>query len=356
MTSGVRVAAAVTSRRFDADVDLPGGVVTAIVGPNGAGKSTLIQLVCGLLAPDRGEVVIDGSTVADATSSSPPHRRTIALLDQRPLLFPHFDVLDNVAFGVRARGASRRDARARALRELDAVGAAPFARRRPTALSGGEAQRIALARALATDPTVILLDEPFASLDVSTAASMRQLLAVRLPASGAAVGLVTHDPLDVWALADRVVCFEDGRVAATGDTAELLGRPRVGFLAELAGVNLLHGTADADGVRTPGAHVTGTWDPTRPAHPGHPALATFPPAGVALFRDAPHGSPRNTWDVRVTGLDPRGPIVRVLLALSDGQVLSADLTAQGAAALTVAPGDALVAQVKAAQVSLYARG
>lgn len=354
-TGGVRVAARVDARDVDVDITLAAGTTTAVVGPNGAGKSTLVRLISGQLRPDAGRVEIDGVVVSDAATHLPAHRRTIALLEQRPLLFPHLDVLDNVAFGVRARGASRPAARARALTELDAVGAAGFAHRRPESLSGGEAQRVALARALATDPSVILLDEPFSALDVGTGAVIRQLLARRLAESPATVVLVTHDPLDVWALADHLVALERGRVTARGDVDALLGRPRTGFLARLSGVNLLHGTAEGDGVRAGAEHVAGLWDPSRPAHEGRRALATFAPASVALFREEPHGSPRNTWPVTVTGLEPRGATVRVLLGLADGQPLAADLTAQGAAALGILPGDRLLAQVKATQVTLYAR-
>lgn len=359
---GVRVAARLDARGFEASVDLPAGAVTAIVGPNGAGKSTLLGLVSGLLTPSSGTVTIDGRPVAGPGRALPAHRRPVAMLEQRPLLFPHLDVLDNVAFGVRARGASTSTARERARRELDAVDAARFAGRHASELSGGEAQRVALARALATDPTVVLLDEPFAALDVPAAVAMRQLLSARLSradGSGAAVVLVTHDPLDVWALADRLVALESGRLSAQGDVASLLGRPPTRFLAELSGVNLLHGTAagDAGGlvVRAADVAITGLWETARPAVAGHQALATFAPASVALFGDEPHGSPRNTWRVRVTGLDPRGATVRVHLELADGQPLAADLTAQGVAALGLRPGAAAVAQVKATQVTLYPR-
>lgn len=357
------MAARVAVRDVEVDIDLAPASTTALVGPNGSGKSTLLQLISGELRPDAGWVAIDGQVVSDAGVHLPPHRRTVALLDQRPLLFPHLSVLDNVAFGVRARGASRTRARERALAELDAVGAAAFARRRSTALSGGEAQRVALARALATDPSVILLDEPFAALDVATGAAMRTLLARRLADTRATVVVVTHDPLDVWALADGLVSLAAGRVAASGEVGDLLGRPRTGFLARLSGVNLLRGVAESmgegmgegGGVRAGDDLVMGLWDASRPATPGGRALATFEPASVALFLRAPEGSPRNTWRVRMTGLEPRGPTVRMLLALADGQPLAADLTAQGAAALQALPGDELIAQVKATQVSLYGR-
>ena len=354
-SGGVRVTARVDARRFDVDVTLAPHTTTAIVGPNGAGKSTLVRLISGQLRPDAGQVVIDGHVVSDAHRHVPAHHRTIALLEQRPLLFPHLNVLDNVAFGLRARGAGKAEARARALSELDAVGAAGFSARRPESLSGGEAQRVALARALATDPTVILLDEPFSALDVGTGAVIRHVLAGRLAAGSATVALVTHDPLDVWALADDIVALEGGRVSTFGDVDALLGRPRTGFLAQLSGVNLLHGTADADGLRAGAEHVAGLWDPSRPAQEGRRALATFAPASVALFREVPHGSPRNTWSTVVIALEARGATVRFLLSLADGQSFAADVTAQGAAALALAPGDTVSAQVKAAQITLYAR-
>ncbi len=395
---GAAIRAAVRARGVDVALALPSGRVTALVGANGAGKSTLVQLLSGELRPSAGTIQMGGSAVSDAHRHLPSHRRSVALLQQRPLLFPHLSVLDNVAFGPRARGASRAAARRRALAELDAVGAAAFADRRPESLSGGEAQRVALARALATDPTLLLLDEPFAALDVTAAASLRHLLRERLrgrldrlderserldprpdrldprpdrldprpdrldarPKKTLTTVLVTHDPLDLWALADRLVCLEGGRVVAEGGVAELLGRPTTGFLARLSGVNLLQGTSDGESLQTEsaprgGSRVTGLWDDGSPAPSGVRTLATFDPTAVALFREAPHGSPRNTWPVQVLSLDPRGATVRVRLQLGDGQQLAADLTAQGIDALGVQPGDRLVAQAKATQVTLYAR-
>lgn len=360
MADDVRITAAIDARQFDVDATLAAGRVTAIVGPNGSGKSTLVGLVSGELRPDRGSVSLGLRVLSDAAAHVPTHRRSIALLAQRPLLFPHLDVLDNVAFGVRARGAGKAEARERALRELDAVGAAPLASRRARALSGGEAQRVALARALATDPAIVLLDEPLASLDVATAGAMRALLAERLPACGATVALVTHDPLDIWTLADDLVCLEAGRLVESGPIAEVLARPRTGFLADLSGVNLLEGTADphdpaANGVLVGADRVLGLWEGPEEAVGGQHVMATFAPSAVALFRTPPAGSPRNTWDVRVVDVDPRGATVRVNLTVANGQRLSADLSAPGAAALSLAPGDQLHAQVKATQVFLYPR-
>ncbi|MFV0406363.1 MAG: sulfate/molybdate ABC transporter ATP-binding protein [Propioniciclava sp.] len=352
---GVEVQASVTIRGVDLAVRLGPDRVTAILGPNGAGKTTLVRLISGELRPDVGQVSIDGAQVAAPGVMVPPHRRAVALLAQRPLLFPHLRVLDNVAFGVRARGATTRAARDRAEQELAAVGAGAFGGRWPTDLSGGEAQRVALARALATDPAVILLDEPLAAQDVDTAVGLRSLLAHRLQGIGATIGLVTHDPLDVWALADDVVALEDGSVVATGAVASVLNRPPTGFLARLGGVNLLHGLVARPGLQIGAESVAGLWDGSLPAQEGHRGLATFPPRSVALFADPPYGSPRNTWATRVSGLEPRGAVVRVEVELADGQTMGADLTAQSVADLALTPGVPVFAQVKATQVTLYAR-
>lgn len=352
---GARIGAEVTNRDVAVELALPAGTTTALVGPNGAGKSTLVQLLDGQLRPDRGSVSIAEETVSDAYHHVPTHRRPIALLQQRPMLFAHLDVLGNVAFGPRAGGASRRKARERAERELAAVGIADLARRHPTTLSGGQAQRVALARALATDPTLLLLDEPLAALDVASAAAMRRVLATRLTgASRPTVLLVTHDPLDIWALATRLVCLEGGRITAQGPVSDVLARPTTRFLAELCGANLLQGHGDGQVVVIGEETVTGLWEEPDGASVG-PTLAVFDPAAVALHCTRPGGSPRNVWPVVVTGLEPRGAIVRVRLAMSGGQVLAADLTAQGVAALDLAPGAALFAQVKASQVQLRSR-
>lgn len=363
ISDGVLVDARVAARDVELTLSLPQGLTTAVVGPNGAGKSTLVQLVVGQLHPDVGRVQLGGEVVFDHSRHLPTHRRPIALLQQRPLLFPHLDVLDNVAFGPRAHGVPKHTARERAHAELAAVGAQELAGRRPGSLSGGQAQRVALARALATDPAVLLLDEPFAALDVGVAAAMRQLLGRRLGGADRPTAiLVTHDPLDLWALADRLVCLEAGRVTAAGSVADLLGRPTTGFLAELSGTNLLRGMADGEGVRLGTLHAAGLWgeadgDTSSPADSagGGEVLLTFDPAAVALHRAAPGGSPRNVWPVTVTGIDPRGATVRIRLVLPDGQPLAADLTAQGVAALRVVPGERLIAQVKATQVRLYRR-
>ncbi|MFD2392973.1 sulfate/molybdate ABC transporter ATP-binding protein [Dietzia aerolata] len=290
---GTPPAAALDCRIDARDVDLaltiPAGRRVAIVGPNGAGKSTALALLAGHLRPDSGEVRLDGHIVSapHAAGSSrnhvPAHRRRVVTLEQRPGLFPHLTALDNVAYGPRARGLRRRDALARARTELDAVGCADLADRRPHQLSGGQEQRVALARALAVDPELVLLDEPLAALDVEVAPAIRRLLANRL--TGRAVAMVTHDSLDLWALADDVVVVISGRAAQTGTVEDVLARPTSDFAARLAGVSLVEGEIyDDDEVRTPaGDIVAGVRSALGDGwHIGGRAVATVEPRSVAI--------------------------------------------------------------------------
>ncbi|MDO5682044.1 MAG: ATP-binding cassette domain-containing protein [Propionibacteriaceae bacterium] len=345
---GVRVAATVDRRGVDVTFAAAQGQLTALIGPNGSGKSTCIQLVAGGLRPDTGSVVIDATTVADGRRMLPSHHRRIGYVEQRPLLFPHLSVLDNVAYGPRARGIGRAEARNRAERELAAVGAAHLLDRKPRALSGGQAQRVAIARALAIDPDVVLLDEPFAALDAAATPELRRLLRERL--AGVTTLLVTHDLLDVLALADGVVVLDHGRVVAAGDVDAVLSAPASDFLADFVGVNLLHGTAtDASRLElSDGSEITGIGELTA----GAPARATVAPGAVSLHTVAPGGSPRNTLLAEVLTLDSRGPVVAVTIAVAD-QRLRADVTAAAAAELGLVPGSPVVAVMKATQVSLH---
>ncbi|TRY16887.1 ATP-binding cassette domain-containing protein [Tessaracoccus rhinocerotis] len=346
--TGIRVDAAVRVRDVVLDLDLPEGSCTAAIGPNGAGKSTFVGLLSGALRPDTGTVAIHGRTVAGPGGFVPPHKRGVALLEQRSLLFPHLDVLANAMFGLRSRGVPRHTARAEALAQLERVGCADLTHRRPNQLSGGQAQRVALARALAIKPDVVLLDEPMAAMDVAAAPEIRSLLRTHL--AGRTSVLVTHDLLDVLTLASHVVVLERGRVVEQGRVADVLPRPRSQFLADFTGVNLLFGDLVDGGLRlADGTVVAGLAGDDATAGPG---WASIPANAVGLHLADPHGSPRNAVDVVVRAVEPRGPVVRVVVDLA-GQALAADLTTGAVAELGVEPGLRLVASIKATAVTLY---
>ncbi len=177
------------------------GDVVALLGPSGSGKSTLLRVIAGIVPPDAGRVLIDGVDV----TATPTHRRHVGMVFQDNQLFPHADVARNVDFGLRMHGADR-VTRARRVEEmLDLVGLAGFQRRAVTSLSGGEAKRVALARSLAPEPSVLLLDEPLTGLDAELHDQLAADLAQLLRARGVAALLVTHDAAEVAAIADRTV-------------------------------------------------------------------------------------------------------------------------------------------------------
>jgi molybdate transport system ATP-binding protein len=345
------VTASVTDRDVHVALRVDPGETVALLGPNGAGKSTVLSVIAGLLSPDRGQVTLDGRPLTDighgSTTWVPPHDRRVALLAQDPLLFPHLSAVDNVAFGPRSRRAGRHQARAAAHRWLAEVGVDDLAHRRPHALSGGQAQRVAVARALAAEPRLLLLDEPLAALDVAVAPQLRQVLKRVLTGRSAIV--VTHDVLDALLLADRVVVLESGRVTEDGPSRAVLTRPRSSFAARIAGLNMLRGTWHEGSLHTDqGMRIEGTTHEPRP-RPGDSVYAVFRPDAVAVFRTPPHGSPRNQLQVVVTELEPHGDHLRVRAG-----ELAADITPTAAAELDLTPGTEAHFVVKATEVALYA--
>ena len=349
---GLRLSARVAARGFDVTLEVGDHERLAVLGPNGAGKSTLLAVLAGTLRPDSGRAELDGQPLFDLASGRwpPPHRRRIGLLAQDPLLFPHLDVLANVAFGPRAAGVGRREAEQRARRCLADVEAEDLAHRRPAQLSGGQGQRVAVARAVATDPRLLLLDEPLAALDVTVAPLVRRVL--RQVLVGRTSVLVTHDLLDALLLSDRVVVLEGGRVVEAGPTAEVLRHPRTTFAARLAGLNLVLGTVDPAGVTTPGGLHVGAG--TSGITPGTAAAAVFAPNAVSVFVDAPHGSPRTVLPARVGELVPAGDAVRVSTVTTSGEPVTASVTPASVGELDLYPGRDVFLAVKATAVTVYA--
>jgi molybdate transport system ATP-binding protein len=347
----LELSAKVRGRGVDLDLGIDNHEIVAVLGSNGSGKSTLLSVIAGLVRPDTGQAKLDGRVLfhvgPDTTSAVwvAPHARGVALLAQEPLLFPHLSVLDNVAFGPRSVGQSRKLARDIARRWLAEVDASELADRKPAQLSGGQAQRAAVARALAADPQLLLLDEPMAALDVAFAPAMRQML--RRVLEGRAAIIVTHDILDALLLADRVVVMEDGHIVEDGPTGQVLSRPRSEFAARTAGLNMVRGTIEGKGVRGPGGLlIEGLAE--APVEQGDGAVAVFRPSAVAVFTQPPGGSPRNAIDVTITELEPHGDQVRV-----HAQELSADITAASVADLDLAPQTSVTFTIKASEVAIY---
>jgi molybdate transport system ATP-binding protein len=329
--------------RLDVSLTAAPGDVVALLGPNGAGKTTALRALAGLVPLTDGHLRLDGAPLED----TPPESRPVGVVFQDYLLFPHLTALDNVAFGPRCQGVPKTEARAEAAAWLERMGLADHAHAKPRRLSGGQAQRVAVARALATRPRLLLLDEPLAALDARTRLEVRAQLRRHLAEFEAVAVLVTHDPLDAMVLADRLVVVEHGQVVQQGTPADIARHPRTDYIAHLVGLNLYRGRADGHTVRLDaGPSLTTTEELSGPV------FVAFPPSAVTLFRDRPTGaSARNLWRCEVEGLETHGDQIRA--DLTGELALTADLTTVAAAELDLHPGAAVWATVKATQTHAY---
>lgn len=211
------------------NLEIGTGEIVCVLGPSGSGKSTLLRLIAGLESVQQGSLMVDGVVLADAQHNPPPEQRAVGLVFQDHVLFPHQTVAENVAFGLSGMQSKERD-HTIAL-QLANVGISTLADRYPHTLSGGQQQRVALARALATDPAVLLLDEPFASADAPLRKSLRDDARRRLKAANTTTLMVTHDPAEAMAMADRIAVLVDGEVVQFGTPEELWQRPNHPFVA-----------------------------------------------------------------------------------------------------------------------------
>ena len=344
--------AQITHRRGElqllVDLDLSDDIV-AVLGPNGAGKTTLLRLLAGLEPIDQGRIELDGKILDDPSAGIfvPPDRRPIGMVFQDYQLFPFLSATDNVAFGLRARRVPRASARREADEWLARVGLAELASLRPGALSGGQSQRVALVRALATEPDLLLLDEPLAALDVTSKGDVRRELRTHLSTVRGTRLVVTHDPVDAAVLADQVLILENGAVTQSGTMSEIALRPRTPYIAELVGINFFKGTA-GDGVVTldSGASIVIAEHATE----GEVCIAIHP-RSVTLLLEEPGGSARNNWRGRITDLEDLGERIRVRLESSPALV--AEVTAASARELGLVEGKEVVATVKATEIDVY---
>ena len=348
MSLDARVVRSLGTFRLDVDLSVKSGETVAILGPNGSGKSTLFRCLAGLLPVDEGRIVLDGETLDDAATNAfiRPEQRPVAVVFQEYLLFPNLTALENIAFGLRARGVDKRDARARAAEWLERVGLADHAGHRPRALSGGQAQRVALARALATEPRLLLLDEPLAALDVGRRADVRRDLRRHLGTFDGVRLLVTHDPVDGTRWPTASSCSKRATSPRSAHSTTSPPDPARGT-SPTSSASICCAARSLDGaiVTANGAHIV-------PADPvDGDTFAVIQPHSVALYLTAPEGSPRNVWSALVADVDRQADRVRVRLT---GEIpLVAEITPNALDELALQPGDTVWATVKATEISTY---
>ncbi|MDE0335437.1 MAG: ABC transporter ATP-binding protein [Defluviicoccus sp.] len=257
------------------------GELVCLLGPSGCGKTTTLRAIAGLERPERGRIAVAGRVLADADGSVPAPERGIGFLFQDFALFPHLTVAENVAYGMTRRQKAADAGRVESL--LDRIRLRHRADAYPHMLSGGEQQRVALVRALASRPRVVLLDEPFSSLDASLRAGLREETIRILKDAGVTVLMVTHDPEEALVSADRIVLMRDGRTVQTGTPDDLYSKPVDAFTAAFFGaVNRLPGTVED------GRIATGLGALPNPGLPdGAPVEVLIRPDGLTLAADGP---------------------------------------------------------------------
>jgi molybdate transport system ATP-binding protein len=349
--------------QLEADLTATPGEVLGVLGPNGAGKTTLLRALSGLDALTSGSIRLGAMTLDDVGSSTfvPAERRPVALVFQNYRLFPHLDVRDNVAYAPRVQGARRLESRAAADIWLERLALTDLAFRRPHQISGGQAQQVALARALAANPKLLLLDEPLSALDAKTRLDVRAQLRNHLKAFTGPVLIITHDPLEAMIMADRLLVIEGGRVVQQGSPAQVARQPATQYVARLVGLNLYTGTLD------PATHQVHLDDGgiftvtmgdgglkgqvgTRPSTDR--VLVGLRPSAITIHTARPaHASPRNVWKGTIGALELLADRVRVQVEAAPPALV--DVSAAAVADLALRPGTVVWLSAKATETEAY---
>jgi molybdate/tungstate transport system ATP-binding protein len=314
-----------------------------ILGPSGAGKTVLLEIIAGIIEPDSGEVFLNGADVTNI----PPEKRGLAYIPQNYALFPNMSVFDNIAFGLKIRKRPRAEIE-RKVRELSEVlGIAHLFDRNPRTLSGGEQQRVAIARALAIEPELLLLDEPFANLDVGTRGRLIKEMKRWREELGFTALHVTHSFEEAISLGDRVGVMLNGRLVQAGPVKEVFSRPASEEVARFLGFeNIIEGIAEGKILRTNGLVIELPYEVRGRVRIG------VRPEDIVLSNEPLRSSMRNAFRAEVDGVEELGPLVRVRLR-AGGIELSAFLTRSSMLELGLEPGKKAWVGFKASAVHVF---
>ena len=332
---------------LDADVAVENGSTLALIGPNGAGKSTVVAAVAGLIRIDSGAVRLNDVVFDDPESRVfvEPKDRRIGVMFQDGILFPHLSVRDNIGFGLRSRGIDRDEIEMTVDGWLDRLELRSLADRKPAEISGGEARRVSLARAIVNEPDLLILDEPLESLDVSTRSHVRSLIGRYLDEYKGPTLLIAHDPTEAMLLGDDLMILENGSVTHAGPPDFIRMHPKTQYAADVAGLNLAIGDA-ANGVVTIGSHRLMIPDG---AQTGRVAV-TFHPRTVALHGLQPEGSARNTWMTHITNMEALGSAVRIETGAP--MPITAEVTPSAVTSLGLGVGSRVWVSIKATELGV----
>ncbi|MFB7944838.1 ABC transporter ATP-binding protein [Kitasatospora phosalacinea] len=310
------------------DLTVRPGELLALLGPSGCGKTTALRILAGFETHDSGEVLVDGADITHV----PAHRRDAGMVFQSYSLFPHLTAADNVAFGLRMRGVGRAERLRRAQELLELVGLPQRAAHYPHQMSGGQQQRIALARALALQPRVLLLDEPLSALDAKVRLALREEIRRLQQELGITTLFVTHDQEEALSMADRVAVLRAGRLEQCAAPSELYSRPATAFVAEFVGtMSRVPCTRTADG----GVEVLGR------RHPVDGALPADGPLHVLVRPEHVRLAPAAEGPALVVAAAFLGAVTRLTVRLPDGTEVRSDLPTEAAAALPLGSPAAL---------------
>ena len=336
------------------DLDVPDGSVTAIIGPSGSGKTTLLRLLDLLEEPDAGSIEFDGAETPTTEAARLEARRRIGIVFQKPVAFSG-SVFDNVSYGLRVRGHDRRSVREIVRRALDTVDLAGYESRNARTLSGGEIQRVALARTMVTEPRLLLLDEPTANLDPVSTAMVEELIGRVIDELQTTVVMATHDMAQGQRLADRIGVLIGGSMLQVGNPSEVFNLPSSVSVARFVGVeNLLEGAVESGeagmvNVRV-GTHLV---EGVSELEPGVQVIACVRPEEVVLALTQAPTSARNAFPGVITATASMGPLVRVVVDC--GFPLVALVTVRSAQELGLSSGAQVSASFKATGVHIVTR-
>ena len=311
------------------DLTIADGEFVTLLGPSGCGKTTTLRMVAGLVEPTDGRIWFDDQDVTDIA----PRNRTIGFVFQTPALFPHLSVADNIGFGLSVKGGRKEDIRRRTEEMLAMVGLAGYERRLPAQLSGGQQQRVALARVLATDPRVLLFDEPLSALDKNLRDTLKySILDLQRRTRKTAI-YVTHDQSEAFAISDRIVVMNSGRVEQVGSQTDIYLHPETPFVAEFIGatngfagtVRRIEGTGDQARTIVAVDDLELRCPTTDGLAPGDPVLIYVRPENITLLEDGQSGAFENVLEGVVDRVIFEGPSAQLRVGVG-GRELRADVT------------------------------